>query len=102
MKTYWISWIGPVGGFELHWPWWISGYRLGDEEDTPTICAAVKAKNENAAKEVILASHDDKPKDIEWRFCNERPDGWEPFCDRFPRADWMQWPAPHQWPVTDQ
>lgn len=97
MTNYWISWYGK-GEWELHWPWWVSGYRMdGDEDagtpDTPTICAAVQAANEEAAKEIILAAHDTRPDNIEWRFVNERPAGWTPFCGRFPRADWMKWPA---------
>lgn len=95
MRNFWISWIGPDHGFELHWPWWVSGYRLGNDEDgdTPTICAAVQAKDEDGAKEIILACHDERPKAIEWRFCSEREDGWSPFNSRFPRAKWMRWPA---------
>lgn len=98
MKNFWLSWFGNRCGYELHWPWWISGYRMdGDDEtgalDTPSICAAVRAPNEAAAKALIIAAYDEPPGELEWRFCNERPDDWSPFNERFPKADWMQWPA---------
>ena len=45
-----------------------------------------------AAYKVIENSYDKQPASIsEWSFCNEKPDDWEPFCDRFPRGDWMKW-----------
>lgn len=92
MKRFWISWYEPDGsGFELHAPWWISGFRCND--DANTICAAVIARDEDAAKGVICDAHDDPDGHIEWRFCTEKGDDWEPFCERFPRADWMQWPV---------
>lgn len=92
-KAFWVSWYNvlPMGSFELHRPWWISGYRASDEAET--ICAAIIAPNEEAAKQIILNAYDEPPKSVEWRFCNERPDDWSPFNDRFPRADWMKWSA---------
>lgn len=40
--NFWLSWYGelPMSEFELHSPWWISGY---DAEDRPVICAAIQA-----------------------------------------------------------
>jgi len=71
--NYWLSWFhkSEYGESELHSPWWISGECLetGDE----TICAAVKAK------------------DIEFRFLNQKEDGWIPFNDRFQKKEWMKW-----------
>jgi hypothetical protein len=99
MKRFWISWYatGETGAWTLESPWWISGARIaydkyGEFLDHPTVVAAVLAENEEAAKEVILAAHDRRPATIEWRFCSACPAGWSPFSDRFPRADWMQWP----------
>ncbi len=99
MTNYWISWYQTPVEFELHSPWWISGYRyvLDDtaedgEREQATICAAVHAMDEDAAKKVIVDSHDTVPGAIEWRFCEERPDDWTPFCDRFQRVKWMVWP----------
>jgi hypothetical protein len=93
-RNWWVSWYcppGQMGKFELHWPWWVSGQRMSD--DAETICAAVKAENEDGAKQVIIDSFDDqKPDDLEWRFVNERPGDWSPFCDRFQSAKWMKWP----------
>lgn len=93
MKNYWLSWYGNSMAFELHWPWWVSGYRMDDNE-TPTIVGSVRAPNEWIAKEIVTASYDDPPPSLEWRFVEERPDDWTPYeSDRFPRADWMpDWP----------
>lgn len=93
MKSYWLSWYCPLelrGMFELHWPWWVSGVRLGDEAET--VCAAVRAESEKAAKRIIIDAHDEpRPDDLEWRFIEERPADWSPFNDRFQKADWMKW-----------
>ncbi len=94
MKSFWVSWYEPpdlLEAFELHWPWWISGSRMSD--DAITICAAVKAESEEKAKELILDAHDNPIAALEFRFCEEKPENWEgPFGERFPRADWMDWP----------
>lgn len=99
LKRFWLSWTAKdEGPFTLWSPWWISGAALytdgKDILERPTICAAVIAPDEDAAKGVIRAAHDKPPLDLEWRFCNERPQDWSPFCDRFPRGDWMKWPSP--------
>jgi hypothetical protein len=97
-QNYWCSWYCPndlMGKFELHSPWWISGETMEDDDGkfAYTICAAVRAENEDAAQQIIIDSHDDpKPIGLEWRFVERRPDDWSPFSDRFQRADWMQWP----------
>lgn len=90
-KAFWLSWYNvlPMASFELHRPWWISGYRVSD--DAETICAALIAPDESAAKQFILNAYDEPPKSVEWRFCEERFGDWSPFSDRFPRADWMKW-----------
>ncbi len=96
MKNFWLSWYATklTGSYTLHWPWWYSGARLYlNGEQDPTICAAVQAESESSAKEIVLAAHDKRPEAIEWRFCEERPADWTPFCDRFERAEWMHWPA---------
>jgi hypothetical protein len=89
-NSYWLSWEhkGKYGSFTLDWPWWISGSGSGYQ----SICAAVRASNEEEAKEIVLKSFDERPKEeITWRFVNDREDGWSPFCERFPKADWMVW-----------
>jgi len=91
MKYQWISWYWTkeMGGFELHYPWWSSGWRCSDEAET--ICAAIPVETESEAEEIILASYDKRPKNVEWRF-NNLKEAKGPFCDRFPRAKWMKWP----------
>lgn len=102
-KNWWLSWYSTpdTGAYTLHWPWWVSGarivadrYAFDEGREEPTICAAVQADSEEAAKEIILAAHDRRPANIEWRFCEERPADWSPFgSDRFPRDSWMHWPT---------
>jgi len=102
MKNYWVGWYCPVskmGKLELHSPWWISGETMEDNEGNfaYTICSAVKAENEDQARLKIIMSFDADQMNwastsIEWRFVTEQPDDWSPYCDRFQKADWMQWP----------
>lgn len=91
MKRFWLSWYDTrYGKWELDSPWWVSGER-GD--GVLTICAAVRAPDEQCAKRLVIMAHDEpRPRDLEWRFVEERPGDWSPFCDRFPRADWNRWP----------
>jgi len=87
MRRFWVSWYASSLDFEVHTPWWVSGYR----DDTPVVCAAVIANDADDAQSVIRACHDDPQAEIEWRFVEERPDDWSPFNSRFKRADWMRW-----------
>lgn len=87
---YWVSFVMHERiSFELHTPWWRSGYTPDGE---PIICAAVLAYDEDDAKRAVVAAHDSHVI-LDWRFVEERPLGWSPFCDRFRRADWMKWPS---------
>ena len=88
---YWLSWYATKknGAFELHSPWWVSGGRGADR--ARTICAAIKADSEKSAREIIYKAHDKRPKEIEFRFIEAKPPDFNPFCGRFPRADWMKW-----------
>lgn len=88
MKRYWVSWFSD-GPFTLEWPWWISGERMAD--GMVSFCAAVQAPDEESARDIIKQAMDDPEQRFEWRFYNERPDDWSPFCERFQRADWMKW-----------
>jgi len=98
MKNYWLSWISgrscPYGAFELHAPWWVSGYWDYDGQDgIPIIVAAIRAESEADAWVQVAKSFDDfEHTVINARFIKEQPDDWEPFNERFPRAGWMQWP----------
>ncbi len=88
MRKWWVSWYDS-GGFLLERPWWWTGHRA---DGKATFCAAVIAPSEEEAKEQIVRAHDDAEVDMEWRFCEEKPENWEPFCERFPRSCGMQWP----------
>lgn len=95
LRPFWISWYHREGysDYELHWPWWCSGYGDGYK----TICAAVMAEDEGAAIAIVIDSYLDVstiPIDADFINLNqEKPAGWSPFNERFQRADWMQWPA---------
>lgn len=93
-RPIWLSWLS-AGPFTLEWPWWISGAALYSDNTTrDTICAAVMARNETHAKDIIRDAHDDHRAKIQWRFVRvDLPQAWSPFSERFPRADWMQWPV---------
>lgn len=87
-NNYWLSWVHPRGSrFTLHSPWWITGY-VGNDYN---VCAAVRARSESEAKEIVLQAFDHRPKSLEWRFCVEREPDWSPMGERFPGNDWMQW-----------
>lgn len=91
-NLFWVSWYAPegtLGKFELYLPWWISGW----SENTATICAAIVADDVDGAREAVYRVHDERPvEDIEFRFVDQQSAGWQPFSERFPRADWMCWP----------
>lgn len=96
MRRWWVSWYADGDtSFEWHGPWWISGHRPMDRSTAHTIVAAVVADDADDAKAKIVAAHD-KTVDLEWRFREARNDDWSPFCERFPRADWMRWPWPEE------
>lgn len=99
-KNFWLSWYHDqrFGEFELNSPWWISGYAWDhDDEELQTICAALRAKDENAVREKVYRSYDVRPAYLEFRFCELRDDDWIPWDVapgeqvRFPKADWMIW-----------
>lgn len=95
MKRYWFSFElrSSLVEFCYHGPWWISGYGFGaDGDEQPCVCMALVAESEDAAQAFVLSLFDAPPDIAEWRFCSERPDDWDPFCDRFERGDWMVWP----------
>lgn len=89
MTDYWLSWYNgeDLSEFELHSPWWISGYAFDPDRDI--ICAAIRAENEDAAWEQVRNSYDSPPAEIEQRFCDELEGS--PFSGRFPQGNWMVW-----------
>ena len=100
-EKYWTSLYIPtehMSAFEYHGPWWVSGYTDADDGELTIICAAVMAEDEVAAIQVLKAAFDEgTPLDgIRERFSSQKDWDGFPFADRFPRADWMQWPWPTQ------
>ena len=99
MHSWWISWYHhPLdSAFELHTPWWISGYTIEMDHQRSVIVAAVQAEDEEDAWRVVYAAYDHTPTHLEQRFCDELlPEDslpWEHPGTRFELADWMRWPA---------
>lgn len=92
MGNYWVSWYGTGIAFTLITPWWISGYTVREDGDSPIICAAIRAKSSDEAEHIVRSAHDQYPDDLVFRFVEPRDDDWTPFNGRFPRAEWMRWP----------
>ena len=99
-KRWWVSWYHRtnLGPFELPTPWWVSG----GGNHRKTICAAIVATDEDAARKCVYAAYDTRPDHLAFRFVESRPDDWAPWKmapgvqgeSRFPRAEWMQWDTP--------
>lgn len=97
--AWWISWYSPgdLGGFELHWPWWRSGWSIeADGSEKTVFVAAVRAGSEDEAFDLIESTYDTPPAEgVERRFCEpidedeEKP--WEREGTRFSLMDWMVW-----------
>lgn len=88
-QNFWLSWYSPtsMAEFELHSPWWVSGY---DSDDRNIVVAAVRAADEAAAFAQVRAAYDNGHGPIEERFI-EPLAGEAPFSGRFPQAKWMTW-----------
>lgn len=93
MSGWWLSWYSdiPLAEFELHSPWWVSGY---DGAGVETVVAAVRAEDEEAAMEAVRTAYDFLPEhpSIRWRFV-EPLTRETPFTERFPQGEWMAWDA---------
>lgn len=96
-KRWWVSWWhshSELGEFELHLPWWFSG----ESEEGRSVCAAIIAGSEHEARAAVFVCYDKPPKEIDFRFVDERPEDWSPWdlpnggTSRFQKAKWMQWP----------
>jgi hypothetical protein len=89
LKKYWISWYHDenFSPFELETAWWISGEEYN--KNRKMICAAIYSDHIALAHQKIQMLYDIPPREIEFRFCEEKPNDWTPYCDRFPKADWM-------------
>lgn len=90
-QDFWLSWYSPanMAEFELHSPWWVSGY---DSDDRNIVVAAVRAVDEAAAFAQVRAAYDNGVGPIEERFI-ETMTHETPFGGRFPQAGWMAWDA---------
>ena len=101
MRKWWVRfyWCPEKhGSFCLCTPWWETGIG-GNEPEYRTICAAIKARDEEHAKEIVVCSFDKLPEDLNFSFVEPRPDDWDPLANeggRFPPAEWMQecWDRP--------
>lgn len=95
MSRYWCRFYAlteEMPSFEYHGPWWRSGTTMDDDEQT-IVCCAVVAESEDAAESAIRSCFDPGHGLCQWDGATKRPDTWEPFTERFPRAAWMRWPT---------
>jgi len=88
LKPYWLSWVATNHDYCIHFPHWSSGE---DADGNSILCCAVWATSEKKAKGIINNCHFAPNTNLSFRFCEEKPIGWTPFCERFPRANWMIW-----------
>lgn len=93
---FWMSfWLPNSVAFEYKGPWWVSGHRfprgLDNDYSEDSICAAVKAESERAAKELLLAGIEQPHQDVEWRFIEEKPADWSPYSGRFQKSEGVEW-----------
>lgn len=100
MNEYWLSWTTVFeddGKFELHSPWWTSGWCLNaEEQEESVINAAVRADSEDQAWEKVAAAYEIPPEGgVNKRFIHHVKDGdakpWERAGTRFVIEDWMEW-----------
>lgn len=97
-KWWWVSWFSPeeYGGFELHIPFWRSGwYFTNDSKEVTIFVAAVSGASEEDVFAKISAAYDTPPVDgVSKRFCEplQQPYPWEREGTRFVKEDWMELP----------
>ncbi len=107
-RAWWISWYHDPrdGEFELHSPWWISGFTM-DKPSRDIIVAAVQAPDEDAAWDVVKYAYDRTPTRLEERFIEEledrerAPSARQPWTDetgRFQHSEWMVWSVHEGYP----
>lgn len=96
MKRFWLSWH-ETGPHDYKGPWWTSGKSVQMDpvsympKEVNHCFAAVLAENAYAAQTIIMDRHlGVRP--VSFLFVQEMPSNWEPFSDRFPQHDWMEWP----------
>ena len=88
MKNFWVSFFsGNEQTFKLNFPWYCSGYYDGGQ----TNCAAIQARSEREAIDLIFRAFDQVPEFLQVYFLHDKPKEWSPFSDNFKRAEWMVW-----------
>lgn len=91
-KVYWISWyerdcgdINEKIGETLDregMRTWLTGQTI-EKPQKFTMCSRIESESQEAAEERILRLYENAPGlFVEWRFCQEHPEGWQP-GDRF-------------------
>lgn len=100
MNEYWISWTSCFdvdGGFELHSPWWISGWSYNEKDQEESVfVGAIRADSEDEAFAKISAAYDAVPDGgVSRRFIEifekDEKKPWEREGGRFQLGDWMEW-----------
>lgn len=76
MKRFWVSWYSMVEDPQTAYDYYLSGEEVGRRY---IYCALLDSPDEAALWRALRAHFPD----LEERFCDEKPEGWEP-GDRFP------------------
>ena len=94
MNKYWVSWrhYAEMGDFIFkdENPCWETG-ELYAGRPIITYVVAIKTFDEYLAKKEVFNAYDQQVEEIDFIFAVKKPAKWSPFCERFPRADWMVW-----------
>lgn len=97
LRNFCVRWVSPGAPIvTLTSPWWPDGVEttetsLGLRQGTaPVFVAAVRAVDKAHAERVVFRGVTGA--DVVVEFVKEMPSDWSPFSERFPRADWMDWP----------
>lgn len=102
LKTFWVSFFekeNRIGLFVCDGPMWITGIAGGwnpeVDDERLTVCVAVRARSETEAKAAVVLAYSDQSGPLEWRFCEECDEDWEPLAqERFEAKPEMRWPWP--------
>lgn len=88
IRNFWISFhTNRDQEFKLRFPWYQSGAYEGGE----TNYAAIQARSEREAIDIIFGAFDKVPEFIQIYFVHDKPKEWSPFTKDFQREPWMEW-----------
>jgi hypothetical protein len=83
-RSYWLSWRRPrqMGHDHFTFPFW-------DRPESVFVFAAMRACSAREAMDKVTVGYSEQVGQIEFVAVQEKPDDWSPYCDEFPKEDWM-------------